>query len=131
MRHTTLTVQKWKIYIYIVVETSIIIDHYVLPLRSPPSILLLNFQLKPLFFSSFQLLLSNKLTTPRKIITSSERPWGPFLKSLACDFYRQFALESSLQKIFFLIPKIRMGKARVLVMRGWRKVKTQRKPLIS
>ena len=71
--------------------------------------------------------MSNKLTTPRKIITSSERPWGLFLQSLACGFYRQFVLESSLHKIF-LVPKITMEKTRVLVKRRCTRVKTQSEP---
>ena len=38
--------------IYVVIKTTVlIIDHYILTLSSPPSILLFNFQLKALFSS--------------------------------------------------------------------------------
>lgn len=108
-------------YIYMNMnEASIPMNHYVLPLWSPPKIFYFNFLQSCAALRCLHLPFSHQ-QHPENRITSEWVTLGPFLQSLACEFYKLLVLQSTRQKFcfwifFFLSIKWQQEKSR---QRAW------------
>lgn len=90
-------------YIYMNMnEASIPMNHYVLPLWSPPKIFYFNFLQSCAALGSLHLPFSHQ-QHPENRITSEWVTLGPFLQSLARKFYKLLVLQSTRQKFCFWI----------------------------
>lgn len=88
------------IYMYMY-EASIPMNHYVLPLWSPPRIFYVNFLQSCAALGSLHLPSSHQ-QHPENRVTSEWATLGPFYQSLAWEFYKLLVLQSTRQKFWFL-----------------------------